>query len=166
MARINRSDVIQKAVNDLALQPAADKIPSETLDKVQLVYYLNKQFSSFAGNATATTNTAATITLPSISAGGETFITGIHASYVKDSTCDIAIGQASITLIPAETNVAVAPIKFPLLTLTAQQESEFLSFPYPIKVKNASAVTFSTGTYTVGLLSRSVSVTGFTTSSN
>jgi len=165
MARINRSDVIQKAVNDLALSASDEKIPNETLDKVQLVYSLNKQFSSFIlqGNQ-ATTGTIST-SMPNISAGGEIYLTGCTMSIAKDATCDTASGKLSLQVTPDFSNVANNLLSISVLTLTAQSESIAISFPYPLKIKAGTSITLA-GAFTVGAMTRSFSAYGFISTSN
>jgi len=165
MARINRSDVIQKAVNDLSISQSGEKIPNETLDKVQLTYSLNKQFSSFVLSTGSTSTGSMSVTLPSVSAGADTYITGINYSYVKDATCDVATGTLVASVTPDASNVSTNIVRLSVLTTTAQQDNVALVFPYPLKVKNGTTIGGS-NTFSVGSLSRSITVTGFTTSSN
>jgi len=165
MAKINRSDVIQKAVNELAFSTSSDKIPTETLDKVQLTYDLNRRFSNFSVAFGTTTTGTLTLTLPNVSASSDTYITNLNFGMAKDATCDVAIGSIGVSITPADTNVASLILRIPTLTTTAQSENSIMDFPYPLKVKNGSTINVAT-TYTAGLMSRYVSVVGFTTSSN
>ena len=165
MARINRTDVIQKAVNDLGISMSGEKIPNETLDKVQLTYSLNKQFSGFLASSSQTTTGTFSVTMPTVSAGAETYITAIQFGLIKDATCDIASGTVLVTCTPAEAGISKNLILIPVLTLTAQSENITLSLPYPLKVKNAANISVG-GTFTVGALSRAINVVGFVTSSN
>ena len=164
MARINRSDVIQKAVNDLGLS-GNDKIPTEILDKVQLTYDLNRRFSSFIVNAASTATGSATLTLPTPSLGGEIYITAIHASLIKDSACDQATGSLSIGATTDLQGVAKTILQIPVIALTAQDEHVFISLPYPLKIKSGTTMSF-TASYTLGVMSRCYVVHGFITSSN
>lgn len=165
MARINRSDPIQRAVEDLGLSASADKIPADTLDKIQLTYDLNAKVTKFIASTAATTTGALSITLPTVSTGGQTFITHINCSYVKDATCDVASGTLSVAITPADSNVSTNAVRQSVLTTTAQSDTIAVSFPFPIKVKNASAITYG-GTFAAGAMSRSLAVMGFITSSN
>ena len=165
MARINRTDVIQKAVNDLALSQSSDKIPNETLDKVQLTYSLNKKFSSFVSYGSANTTGTMSLGTPAVSVGAETYLTGITASFAKDATCDLATGSIGLSIIPAESNVATTILSFSVITLTAQNQTLSMSLPYPLKIKGGSAISFAS-TFSLGVLTRSLSAVGFTTSSN
>jgi len=165
MARINRSDIIQKAVNDLAINTSSDKVPTETLDKVQLVYSLNKQFSSFVSSTTRTTSGTGTLTLPTIDSRSEIFITSIDYNLIKDSTCDVATGGLVVTLTPNESGVASSVLSQGVITLTTQSEHSHVDFAYPLKIKPNTNATF-TGTFSLGVCLRSLSITGFTTSSN
>ncbi len=165
MARINRTNVIQKAVNDLALSQTGEKIPSETLEKVQLTYSLNSQFSSFITSSLATTTGSVSINLPSVSTGSETYITSVTCSFAKDATCDVATGALNATLIPADSGITSNVLRQAVLTLTADSQTSVIEFPYPLKVKNASPLAY-TGTFSAGAMSRTISATGFVTSSN
>jgi hypothetical protein len=165
MAKINRSDVIQKAVNDLAISTSTDKIPNETLDKVQLTYDLNNKFSQFVVGVTGNATGTLTTNLPNVSSSGETYITALQLSLIKDVVCDQAQGLISLSLTLDKTNLSTIILSIPVLTLTAQSENVFLSLPYPIKVKNNSAITCA-ASFTAGLLTRNVRVMGFVTSSN
>jgi hypothetical protein len=164
MAVIKRSDVIQKAVNDLAIS-GNDKIPNETLDKVQLTYSLNKHFSTFiSGNSATATGTNTTI-FPTISAGAEIYITAIDFGLIKDAACNQATGTLTITVIPADSGVATPIIEIPVITLTAQEIHGNHTLAYPLKIKPGTTGTF-TASYGAGVMARSIRYTGFTTSSN
>lgn len=165
MARINRSDIIQKAVNDLGISQSGEKIPNETLDKVQLTYNLNRAFSNFVTATSGTTTGTQTITLPTVSVGADTYITSICFTMIKDATCDVASGRLPININPDASNVASNILAVPCLTLTAQSETVMATFPYPIKVRNGSNIT-QAATFTAGAMARSIQVAGFTTSSN
>jgi len=165
MARINRSDVIQKAVNDLALSASDSIIPSETLDKVQCVYSLNKQFSSFCASANSTSTGTTTITLPTIDARSEIYITGIDCGIVKDATCDVASGQVALVVTTFEQGITKNVMAIPVLTLTAQDQHATLTLAYPLKIKPNTNATFNMS-FTVGTSSRSACITGYIVSSH
>jgi len=167
MVRINRSDVIQKAVNDLGISTSGEKIPNETLDKVQLTYDLNKKFSTFILSGSQSTTGQISVTLPTVSAGGEIYLTGLNVSYIKDATCDIATSVSALALnvTPDASNVSISIFRPTTITLTAQSSDVSIALPYPLKLKVGTTVTMS-GTFSAGVLARSVSIIGFTTSSN
>lgn len=165
MARINRSDVIQKAVNDLAISTATEKVPNETLDKVQLTYDLNKNISNFIFSGSSTSTGTLTVALPSISPTADIYLTGVCFSIIKDATCDIADGSIVFTVVNDTSTSNLNLLRIANLTLTAQNETIHASFPFPIKVKNGSSVTIP-GTFTVGKLIRVFSATGYYTTSN
>jgi len=165
MAQINRSDVIQKAVNDLNLQPGTDKIPTETLDKVQLTYGLNRQFSSFVLRAGQTTSGTLTCTAPTLGTGQEIYITQIGASITKDATCDMASGNMNVTLTPDGSGVSVNIPVITMLTTTAQDQAVVIPLPYPLKIKPNTNIT-QANTFTAGTCARGIFVMGFVTSSS
>ena len=165
MARINRSDVIQKAVNDLALSVSDEVIPNQTLDKVQCVYSLNKQFSSFIISSQSASTGTLTLTMPTVDSRSEIYITGADFDMVKDATCDIATSTIGLGCTPDSQGIAKTLLGISVLTLTAQQQHAHVDFAYPIRVKNNTNLTVGT-TYSLGLMSRSASVYGFITSTN
>lgn len=165
MARVNRTNIIQKAVNDLGLSTSGEVVPNETLDKIQCTFSLNPHFSSFILTSAATTTGNITANLPTVSAGSEIYCTSITASFAKDATCDIATGRIQVRLTPDASNVIADVMNFAVITLTADSQTATFSFPYPIKLKVGSTILMS-GAFTVGVLSRALSITGFTTSSN
>lgn len=166
MARIYRSDVIQKAVNDLALSPSVDHIPQETLDKVQLTYSLNKQFSSFSVfNGSASTGNI-TVTMPSTTKGQEIYLTSLMLSYVKDVTCDVGTGAIVITGTTDQAGISVSLLRSSILTLTAERDTVVLTFPYPLKLKSGTDLTVTGKNFTAGSLRADATACGFITSSN
>jgi hypothetical protein len=163
MAKIYKSDVIQKAVNELGIQVSSDKTPSETLDKIQCTYNLNRNTSNFVLSGSGSTTGAITINTAVVNTNSETWITGIGLGVVKDATCDIADGRINVTVNTID-GISRTIISIPVLTLTAQSENVFYSLPYPIRLQNNTAIT-TTNSFTVGKLNRSFVVFGYYTSS-
>ena len=164
MARINRSDVIQKAVNDLALSTSNDFIPSDTLDKVQLTYDLKNNFSNFVLNSGLGTTGSITLPTPTIADRQDIYLTSISLSYIKDATCDLATGNIQVSVVPYDSNVATPIIRTAVISLTAQNGNVVLPLAYPLKLRPNSTI-LVTGNFTVGVMRREITVTGFTTSS-
>jgi len=165
MARINRSDVIQKAVNDLAISVSDSIVPSETLDKVQCTYSLNKQFSSFVASSSSTATGTLTIFTASTDLRTDTYLTNVQVSFAKDAICDVATGVLAINCTPFDIGITKAIGNIAVLTLTADAQTLNISLPYPLKIKPGTTVQFS-GSFTVGAMSKGGSVTYFQTTSN
>lgn len=165
MARINRTDIIQKAVNDLALSTSGTIIPNETLDKVQLVYSLNSQYSNFISNGNQTTTGTMSTAVPIVGNGQRVFVTSIDVHMIKDATCDAATGAITIGMTPNNIGISKNIAQVGIIALTAQSEHININLPFPIEVKSAGTITLS-GTFTAGVMVRTISVAGFTTSSN
>jgi hypothetical protein len=165
MARINRSDVIQKAVNDLALSQSGEKIPNETLDKVQLTDDLNKKYSSFSVSDTKSTTGILTVILPTIDVRSEIYITSVDIGMIKDVTCDQATGTMTASLVTDSQGIIKTVLQFPMITLTAQSEHAHLDFAYPMKIKPNNNFQLS-GTFTAGVMVRTACLTGFIVSTN
>jgi len=80
--------------------------------------------------------------------GGSTrdfYITGVYVSFVKDASCDVATGDLQVDIPVLGTNIAV--VVMPVITLTAEKFSTFVSFGHPIKVDKGGNFQF-TGTFT------------------
>lgn len=165
MARINRSDVIQKAVNDLAISISSDKVPTETLDKVQLVYGLNKHFSTFVAQAASTATGTLTMTMPTIDSRSEIYITSADFDMIKDATCDQATAAIGAACTPFEQGISKTFLQISTITLTAQNGRAHIDFAYPLKLKPNTNIT-ANGTFTVGAMVRSLNCTGFIVSTN
>ena len=165
MARINRTDVIQKAVNDLALSTSDEIIPNQTLDKVQCTYSLNKQFSTFVGSVSSIATGTMTLTPPSTDPRTEIYLTSIDFDMIKDAVCDLATGVLNIQVTPDQQGIARTVLSISVITLTAQTGHAHVDFAYPLKIQQGTSVTCS-ATTSLGVLSRSLTITGFRTSSN
>jgi hypothetical protein len=166
MARINRTDIIQKAVNDLAISTSTDKVPNETLDKVQLTYDLNRKFCNFVSSFESGTTGSITATTPTISSATQRiFLTSIDCHLIKDATCDLTTGAVNVILTPADQGVTKIIALFSTIALTAQSEHITLALTYPLELKPNTSVIVG-GTFSLGVCRRSIAITGFTTSSN
>jgi len=165
MARINRSDVIQKAVSDLGLSSSGDKVPNETLDKIQLTFDLNKKFSSHSIASSSSSTGTVTLTLPTIDPRSQIYLCGIDYGLIKDATCDVATSSLLVTCTPEAEGIAKSIVQVPVITLTAQTEHVSVDFAYPIRLKANTNMTY-TGTFSVGVLVRALSARLFITSSN
>lgn len=165
MAKINRSDVIQKAVNELAISIANDKVPTETLDKVQLTYNLNETYSSFvAHNGQASTGTL-TVALPTIESRNEIYLTSVDFHIIKDAANDCATSDATINCTPFYHGSVKSIAGVSLITLTAQEQHIHIDFSYPLKLKPNSTL-YTASTFGAGVMRRFLSCTGFIVSSN
>lgn len=159
MAVINSSDIIQRAVTDLAINTSMSKVPTETLDKVQLTYSLNPSYTNVVLSTSSVTSSTLTITNPVLGTNpGEFWLTGIDFHLTKDATCDLATGQTTISITP-DGDIARTVCGAAVITLTAQSEHVSLNFP-PIKIKNGASIT-NACSFTVGVCTRCLTVFGY-----
>lgn len=165
MAKINRSDIIQKAVNDCAISVANDKVPTETLDKVQLIYSLNNEYSSWTTSLSGNSTGKETLTLPTTDARSEIYLTSLDFDVTKNAACDAATGQLIVQCTPADVGTVKTIMAMSIITLTAQDKNIHIDFKFPMKLKPNTTITAS-GTYGAGIMQRSLTATGFTKSSN
>lgn len=88
------------------------------------------------------------------------YLTGVTMSFAKDAVCDVAsaVMTLSIRIDGAPAQIA----QLPMLTLTAQSGVVSVSFPIPIRVDRGFAINTNTQTFTVGLLQRACTITGYT----
>ena len=165
MARINRSDIIQKAVNDLALNTSVDAIPNETSDKIVLTYDLNSKFSNFCITVNSGSSGTLTLTPPNLGARSDVYITALTLAVIKDVVCDVSTGRVGLNATPDYSNIDTTLLAIPVINLTAQSGEQNISLPYPLKIKQGTTLTI-TSTFTAGVMYRCASAFGFTTSSN
>lgn len=161
MARINRTSVIQKAVNDLAFSVSAEKvIPNETLDKIQLTYDLNNKFVNRVRSITVSTTTNAT-TIYAVPTNEDFYLTNIYLSNMSDATADNTSVVIQVTTEGITRNI----VAFAKLTTTAFSNTVSVDFPYPVKLDRGSNITFICA-FTVGASSSRASISGLALSSN
>lgn len=156
--QIQNREIKSYIVDSLGLSEVADNLPN-TLSPgpITPVYEIDKPIANLCIGGGNTTSGALTVyTTPS--ANADFYLTTLHASYVKNATCDVASGRLQVT---AQINgVVIELIGFPVLTTTAQQEDTVISFPYPIKLDRGTSISF-TGTFTAGNMCRTGNITGY-----
>ncbi len=108
-----------------------------------------------AGRTTTGTLTAGTTALDK-----DTYITGIDMSMIKDVVCDQATGRLSL-LVPQNSKATNVLCAIPILTLTAQQYSNYIQFKTPLKV-DRNAVISMVLTFAAGAMSVNIQIYGFT----
>jgi len=87
-----------------------------------------------------------------------TYITQIVFTMVKDATCDVADGTLGVSF---NIDNKAYYIDIPILTLTAQNQTITINFEHPVLMDKGSNFVFSSNTFTVGKMWRSVAITGF-----
>jgi len=160
MAKIFNSSAIQRAVSELFLDQN-EKIPSEILDKVQVVYSINNSKSNITSSTTQSTTGTFTIYTPSTTKNF--YLTGFTISVNKDATCDQGTGSLALQTVIGGAQRILAYI--PVIALTAENHEKTVMFPFPIKIDKGQAISF-TGGFTVGVMVRAGVVYGFEDSSN
>lgn len=108
----------------------------------------------------STSSTSGLITVYTTPTDRDFYLTGITSSFIKDSTCDSSTGAYTITITP-EGDSSKFLYAFPIITLTAQNQSLSNTYPFPIKLSRNSSIIFG-GTFTVGVCVRNIGITGFT----
>lgn len=156
MAKIQSSEIIQKAIKDLRLDAGRERIPSEASDKIVLTYLLNKERADIAKRGVR--NTTGTSTVYSTPANKDFYVTSAFLGLVKDATCDAATGRIELTATINGESTAILCI--PTLTLTAQSENLSIAFPYPIKIDRGTNITHAL-TFAAGAASFVGGVSGF-----
>jgi len=174
MAKINRSDAIQRAVSGLGLNPSENAIPSDTLDKVQTTFDIDPRVNKIeslpaeshiirtAGNSSSGTSTTLYNT-PNLQ-GFDFFLTSLTLSMIKDATCDAATSStAGVRIGTTISGTARSLLIIPTLTLTAQYSIIYMPFPTPIKVDKNVIINITNATFTAGSCVINGVVTGYLT---
>jgi len=151
------SQLQQEIVTQYKLDRLADAIPSA----IPVVEVGRQVRDGFIVNSSASVSGTISLIASTIRSDRyNIYITGIHISFAKDASCDIATSSIGVILTPNQTGIAATIMALPVLTLTAERDSLYIKFANPIQILSNTAINFS-GTYTAGLMSRSISVIGY-----
>lgn len=151
------SSTLANEVRDvLKLQVGRDKFPS-VLPVIDVNPKHARVINKLIASSSVTTGTTTVYTTPT---DRDFYLYGISIGYSKDAVCDQATGTINVQCTPASTSTAVTIFALPLLTLTAQQFMNQVSFDIPILLARGTNVTFGNASFTVGLQSRSCCLQG------
>ena len=160
--KINNSDLTKELIEGAKLSSAIGTIPSEMQTTVVPVMEVNPRLlrkCNIIRSSILTTN--ANGTLLTASTTQQTFITSCSVAFIKDIVCDMSSGLGpGIDLVQGGATVRLC--YFPIITLTAQNDSMTMSFDPPILIDKGSAVTANRGSaFTAGVCVRAMTITGY-----
>jgi hypothetical protein len=162
MAQIHNSELMKELQTGAKIQISRDKVPNELAEKVVPVMEVSPKLLRRA-DVVVTTNktTTGTQTIATLQAGKQFYITAAGIDIIKDAACDMGNGRVNIGLTINGASVGLFGIS--VLTLTAQNSSQYATFPTPIKVDIGSTIqiTGSVSTFTVGSCIRTGWITGY-----
>jgi hypothetical protein len=123
------------------------------------VYEISPKYANYVIGATGTASGNSVIKVANALEKESLYVTSAVLSIIKDATSDQASGFIGI-------GVTIGGKTFyllicPIITLTAQQITMTISFPFPVKIDAGSAISIISGTFTVGVRSQSAWITGF-----
>jgi hypothetical protein len=152
-----------RIIRDQAKLTLSEGFPQVLLPNVVPVMDMTPRFHKFA-NVLGSAGQIVTGSLSAFTSHAtyETYVTGLCANYSKDATCDIATG--SISVIAVIDGVSKQLARFSVVTLTAERENINITFRPAIKIDKNAAVLIN-GTYSLGLMSRNLTVYGYTSNS-
>lgn len=154
MAKIERSEITQKAIKDLRLNPAFEKMPTEASDKIVLTYPLNEKVVKIVrGSEKTTTGSSTVYTTPS---NKDFYLTGCYLQNNSNATAD----NTDIRLTCVIDGGTQFLIQFKKITLTAFNNMLNREFSVPIKLDRNSTIVLSSA-FTVGSSTTSAGITGF-----
>lgn len=154
----------KEIVDSLRIEQQVEKIPN-AIPVVEVNPKVVKNSLVVAEHAAATGSLTVISASTGITTRGDVYITCIHYMVTKDANCDVATGTINLTATSAELGSVLNLLKIPVITTTASSISGTLNFPHPFKVARNTAISL-TGTYTAGLMSRSISITYFIDETN
>lgn len=138
---------IQNRVFNLKEQPEA-----ELMDEVVQTFELKPK-----GIVAANFNTASgTLTVLTTPAEKDFYMTGFAINFIKDAACD----NTAIYLSASREGLSSYLFICPIITLTAQQFTQVIEFPNPVKIDRSTSITLA-GSFTAGACSRSVTISGY-----
>ena len=159
MGQPYKNNEIREAIKRLLnLEMYTDKVPAEIEDRLQLVLDVSpfKNKISNINVSGAATNSTST-TLLTTATDKDTYVTAVSLSIIKDVTATSVFSGINVVI-----NGAVIYLtRIPGITLTVQQDSMSVSFPYPIKLDRGTGITLANST-NVANVSSYATVSGFT----
>lgn len=150
MSLIQNIDAI-RAIRVQAKIPNVEPAPNELGRTCVPVMDMTPRFHRTGLSFVTSQTTTGTFTLHTASTTRETSLTSLQFGIAKDATCDIATGNVAFNAVI--NGVTTSIMRLAVLTLTAADAFNTLTFPDPILIDKGSIVTM-TGTFTVGLCSR------------
>lgn len=157
MATIHNSEITKtlRELADIQLNEVSN-LPLGTTIAPVLVVNPHNTLNYFA-NSQKTTTGDITITIPS---NKDFYLTGLNVSFIKDATCDISTGRITVNATP-KNDASKELMGLSVLTTTAQNQSLVQNFQKPILLERGSSIIMG-GTYSAGLMSRYISLNGYT----
>jgi hypothetical protein len=159
MAKIQRSDEINRIREGLMLDPSRENIPTSTTEKVQVVFdpqlrkVINKNFAAGA-------STSGTITLGTTPSDQDFFISAAYLSIAKNATADT--GSTTLEMDCVINGARTTFLSIAFLDLTLLQSAIAKSFPIPIKPDRNTTIRIINGNFTAGTCIRIGGVEGYT----
>lgn len=159
MATIHNSELIQALIDKAKIQTSQDISPTQLAEKIIPTLAVEPEKRVYnSGTTKSSTGAMVLFTTP---ADRKFFLTGIQLSYVKDATCDLGTGEMAFLAYNKLFNISDELLCFTTITLTAQQDSLFMSFNPPLELQPSTTIT-NTSNFAAGILIRSGLITGYT----
>lgn len=156
--QVQNSVLKNQFVDLLGLSPNIDALPS-TLSPGPIIptFDIGPQTATIVRSGSATTTGSITVfTTPT---DRDFFLTNASLSYSKDVTCDVATG--AINLSATIDGVSRNILSLANLTTLGQTQAGSISLNYPVKIDRNTSITVS-GSFTLGSMSRTAQIQGFT----
>jgi len=155
--------IINNIVDELRLNPVNDIIPKKVMPTISPVFEVNAKRCDVVRGINRTTTGGSTIfTTPT---DKDFYLVGCQFGLIKDATCDMASGTVAgiSAVLEAQTRNI---IQTPTITLTAQEVTQGLSFPVPIKIDRGTTILIISNAFTAGVCIRTASIIGYTQENN
>lgn len=147
-------NIVNKAIDELKLNPLTDAIPKQVIPTIQPIYKLNPTYSFIVKNASASPTGVTTIY--TTESTKDFYLTGFTMAITSDGTCD-----NTFCILRGYVN-GVQTILGDLRkqTTTAGSQSLSLNLSYPLRIDRNTAITIETS-FTAGASTRSGTIYGF-----
>jgi len=158
MAVIHNSDLTKALIDGAKLQTSSDRVPAELAEKVVPVMEVNPKLLRRAEVCSVGAATNATSgTVYTIPADKEFYCTASSMSVIKDASSTSVFSSMIATGMDGQT---ITLLTIPSITLTAQSESEALSFVPPLKIKPGTTIALTNSTNVANINTRGT-ITGY-----
>tara|TARA_Y100000310_G_C20678101_1_gene814254 strand:- start:1426 stop:1911 length:486 start_codon:yes stop_codon:yes gene_type:complete len=157
LAKIESERVVKEIIEGLSLSTGRESVPTETNDKVQVVF--DPQHRKFCNiGATVDASNATSVTLFTTPSDRDFYLVSANLSLIKDASSTSLISALVITMDDGST---VNIIRIPTFTTTAQTASINATFPIPIKLARNTGVSITNST-AIANIKTTGTIVGFT----
>lgn len=160
MAQIHNSDLSKELTDGAKIQVSRDAVPNQLAEKVVPVMEVNPKLLKRCKPlvAVSSLSNATSATIFTCDSDRDTYLTSAQLSIIKDATSTST--DISIKVMSPELTTSQSILRIRCLTLTPQNDSISISFPFPMLLKRGSIIAITSDTAVANILA-SATIQGY-----